>query len=98
MVWIFGEEHEIFRKSVRRFVEKEVIPFTDEWEENGEIPRSIWERLGELGFLGIEYPEKYGGAGGDFIYTLFSWKRSQNAVQWGPDKRRCPYRHEFTLS
>lgn len=70
MVWIFGEEHEIFRKSVRRFVEKEVIPFTDEWEEAGEIPRSIWERLGELGFLGIEYPEKYGGAGGDFIYTL----------------------------
>lgn len=67
---IFGEEHEIFRKSVRRFIEKEVIPYTGEWEETGEIPRSIWKRMGELGFLGIEYPEEYGGAGGDFIHTL----------------------------
>jgi len=70
MGWIFGEEHEIFRKGVRRFVEKEVIPYIEEWEEDGEIPRSIWKRMGALGFLGIEYPEKYGGAGGDFLYTV----------------------------
>ncbi len=69
-MWIFRDEHEIFRNSVRQFVEKEVIPHTEEWEENGEIPRSIWRRMGELGFLGIEYPEEYGGAGADFIYTL----------------------------
>ncbi|MDA2919265.1 acyl-CoA dehydrogenase family protein [Desulfobacterota bacterium AH_259_B03_O07] len=70
MGWIFREEHEIFRKSVRQFVENEVIPHTEEWEEKGEIPRSIWKRMGEIGFLGIEYPEEYGGAGADFIYTL----------------------------
>jgi len=70
MSWIFREEHEIFRISVRQFVEKEVIPYTEEWEERGEIPRSVWRRMGELGFLGIEYPEEYGGAGADFFYTL----------------------------
>jgi acyl-CoA dehydrogenase len=69
-MWLFREEHEIFRRSVRQFVEKEVVPYTEEWEEKGEIPRSIWRRMGELGFLGIEYPEEYGGAGADFIYTL----------------------------
>lgn len=68
--WIFGEEHEIFRRSVRQFVEKEVIPHTEKWEENQEIPRWVWRRMGELGFLGIEYPEEYGGAGADFISTL----------------------------
>jgi acyl-CoA dehydrogenase len=70
MGWIFGDEHQIFRKGVRRFVEREVIPHTVEWEEDGEIPKSIWKRMGELGYLGIEYPEEYGGAGSDFIYTL----------------------------
>jgi acyl-CoA dehydrogenase len=70
MEWIFGEEHEIFRRSVRQFIEKEVIPHTEEWEENEEIPRWVWRRMGELGFLGIEYPEEYGGAGADFISTL----------------------------
>ncbi|MCI0453576.1 MAG: acyl-CoA dehydrogenase family protein [Candidatus Dadabacteria bacterium] len=70
MVWIFSEEHEIFRRNVRQFVEKEVMPHTEEWEENGEIPRSVWRRMGELGYLGIEYPEEFGGGGGDFISTL----------------------------
>ncbi|HXG31276.1 MAG TPA: acyl-CoA dehydrogenase family protein [Thermodesulfobacteriota bacterium] len=70
MSWILREEHETFRRSVRRFVEKEVTPYTEEWEERGEIPRSIWRRMGELGFLGIEYPEEYGGAGADFFHTL----------------------------
>lgn len=70
MGWLFGEEHEIFRRSVRQFVENEVIPHTEQWEEKGEIPRSIWRRMGELGFLGIEYPEEYGGSEADFIYTL----------------------------
>jgi acyl-CoA dehydrogenase len=70
MEWIFREEHEIFRRSVRQFVEREIIPHTEEWEENGEIPRWVWRRMGQLGFLGIEYSEEYGGAGADFISTL----------------------------
>ncbi|MER3445668.1 MAG: acyl-CoA dehydrogenase [Candidatus Dadabacteria bacterium] len=68
--WIFGDEHRILRRTVRQFVEKEVIPHTEEWEEKQEIPQWVWRRMGELGFLGIEYPEEYGGAGADFISTL----------------------------
>jgi len=68
--WIFTEEHELFRRSVRNFVEKEVTPSVEAWEEEGKIPRAIWKRMGELGLLGIEYPEEYGGAGADFISTL----------------------------
>ena len=66
---IFDEQHEMFRQSVRAFVQKEVEPHVAEWEEAGQIPRSIWPRMGELGFLGVEYAERYGGAGADFLTT-----------------------------
>jgi len=67
---IFNEQHDMFRQSVRAFVEKEVEPHIEEWEQAGQIPRSIWTRMGELGFLGVEYDEKYGGAGADFLTTM----------------------------
>jgi acyl-CoA dehydrogenase len=60
----------MFRQSVRAFVEKEVEPHIEEWEQAGQIPKSIWLRMGELGFLGVEYDEKYGGAGADFLTTM----------------------------
>ncbi|MEK6665421.1 MAG: acyl-CoA dehydrogenase family protein [candidate division NC10 bacterium] len=66
---IFNEEHEMFRAAVRGFVDKEVAPHIEEWETAGQIPKSIWPRMGELGFLGVEYDEKYGGAGADFLTT-----------------------------
>jgi len=66
-VKVFNEQHDMFRQAVRSFVDKEVAPHIEEWEEKGEIPRSIWPRMGELGFLGVEYDEKYGGAGADFL-------------------------------
>ncbi|MHB1626763.1 MAG: acyl-CoA dehydrogenase family protein [Bacilli bacterium] len=66
--WIFNQEHGIFRASVRRFVEREIAPFVEEWEQAGEIPRQVVRRAGELGFLGAKFPEQYGGGGGDFIY------------------------------
>ena len=64
---VFNEQHDMFRQTVRSFVDKEVAPHIEEWEEAGQIPRSIWPRMGELGFLGVEYDEKYGGAGADFL-------------------------------
>ena len=64
---VFNEQHDMFRQAVRTFVDKEVAPHIEEWEEAGQIPRSIWPRMGELGFLGVEYDEKYGGAGADFL-------------------------------
>ena len=66
----FRDEHELFRSAVRRFVEEEIVPNVDEWEERGEIPRSLFRKLGELGFLGVEYPPEYGGGGADFWMTV----------------------------
>ena len=66
---IFNEQHGMFRQAVRAFVQREVEPHIEEWEQAGQIPKSIWPRMGELGFLGVEYDEKYGGAGADFLTT-----------------------------
>ena len=67
---LFDDEHELLRRAIRAFVEKEVTPRVAEWEEVGRIPKSFWRRLGELGFLGLEFPPEYGGGGGDFIASV----------------------------
>jgi acyl-CoA dehydrogenase len=67
---VFTQEHGMLRKSVRAFVEKEVTPHVDEWEAAGRIPKSFWRRLGEVGFLGLEFPVQYGGGGGDFLSSV----------------------------
>ena len=66
----FTEDHEIFRQSVRDFVLKEVAPNINQWEEDQKIPREVFTRMGELGFLGINFPEAYGGTNNDFWYTV----------------------------
>lgn len=63
----FTSEHEELRESVRRFVEKEVAPHVSGWEEQREFPRELFERCGELGFLGLKFPEEYGGQGGTHL-------------------------------
>ncbi|MEZ4281911.1 MAG: acyl-CoA dehydrogenase family protein [Myxococcota bacterium] len=65
---IFSEEHEQFRTQFRRFVEAEVAPNVAAWNEAGIVPRAIWKRMGEEGYLGANMPEAWGGAGGDFLY------------------------------
>ena len=67
---VFNEQHEMFRAAVRSFVEKEVMPHVEAWEAAGRIPRAIWPRMGELGLLGVEYDEKYGGGGADILTTV----------------------------
>ena len=67
---LFTDEHEMLRRALRAFVEKEVAPQVDEWEAAGRIPKSFWRRLGELGFLGLEFPAEYGGGGGDFLSSV----------------------------
>jgi acyl-CoA dehydrogenase len=62
----FTEEHELLRESVRKFVETEMVPHANEWEKNHECPRHIFERMGELGFTGVSFPEEVGGSGLDF--------------------------------
>jgi acyl-CoA dehydrogenase len=66
----FTPDHDIFRQTVRRFLEDEVAPRADEWEAARAIPRSIWKRMGELGFLGISMPEAYGGTEADVFYDV----------------------------
>src|SRR5215210_4269533 len=66
----FGEEHEMLRRQVRRFVEEEVKPKALAWEEQGFVPREVLRRMGELGFLGIRYPEEYGGSEMDTLATV----------------------------
>lgn len=66
----FNEEHELFRQSLRTFLEKEAKPNIDQWEEDRRTPRDIWKKMGEMGFLGLSYPEKYGGLGLDFFYDV----------------------------
>ena len=65
---IFTEEHNIFRKSVKSFVEKEIKPFAKDWDEAERFPKEVFKKLGNLGFLGIKYPEKYGGSGLPYSY------------------------------
>ena len=66
----FTAEHEMFRKTVSDFVEREIKPNAERWEEMGEVPREVFLKLGDLGILGARYDEKYGGSGLDFWYTL----------------------------
>ncbi|HRK28258.1 MAG TPA: acyl-CoA dehydrogenase family protein [Chitinophagales bacterium] len=61
----FTEEHELLRQSMREFIRQEIIPYADEWEANKECPRHIFERMGELGFMGVTFPEEYGGSAMD---------------------------------
>jgi acyl-CoA dehydrogenase len=64
----FGEEHEELRATVRRFVEAEIAPNVEEWEAAREFPRELFNRCGELGFLGLKFPEQYGGQGGTHLH------------------------------
>ena len=67
--FIFTEEHEALRESIRAFVLKELAPHADEWEETT-FPDWVFRRMGELGFLGLDKPERYGGQGGDYFSAL----------------------------
>jgi acyl-CoA dehydrogenase len=64
----FTDEHESLRESLRSFIERELRPHALEWEEAREFPRELFTRMGELGFLGLKYPEEYGGQGGDYLH------------------------------
>jgi acyl-CoA dehydrogenase len=66
----FTREHELLRKAVRDLVNREILPRIDDWEEQGEFPRRVYEIAGKLGFLGIGYPEEVGGTPGDVFHGI----------------------------
>jgi alkylation response protein AidB-like acyl-CoA dehydrogenase len=66
----FSEEHDLFRISMRTFLNKEVVPFIDEWEKKGEVPREIYKKFGQKGYFGLAFDQKYGGSNVDIWYTV----------------------------
>ncbi|MEZ5322378.1 MAG: acyl-CoA dehydrogenase family protein [Microthrixaceae bacterium] len=67
---IFTDEHDMFRKTVRDFVEREITPHTEDWERVGTFPaHDRFPKMGELGLLGLRYDPEYGGGGADAGYT-----------------------------
>lgn len=66
---LFSEEHDIFRASVRRFIEQEIVPHHAEWEKNHVVPRSAWLQAGAAGLLCCAVPETFGGPGGNFLHS-----------------------------
>ena len=66
---LYSPEHELFRESVRTFLEKDAAPFHGQWEKQGYIDRGLWSKAGEAGMLCSHLPEKYGGLGADFLYS-----------------------------
>ena len=66
----FGEEHAMLREALRRFVEKEIAPFAQQWESDGFVPREVLRKMGDQGFLGIRQAEQYGGAAMNVLGTV----------------------------
>jgi len=67
---LFSPEHETFRDSVRRFMEAEVVPHEERWQEQGYVDRDVWQKAGANGFLCPSMPDEYGGSGADKLYSV----------------------------
>jgi acyl-CoA dehydrogenase len=81
---LFSWEHELFRESVRSFVAAEIVPHHATWEDAGVVPRELWARAGEAGFLCTAVPTAYGGQGGDFLSSLIVAEEMASAGATGP--------------
>jgi len=81
---MFTEEHEMFRESVRRFIEKEITPHHEEWEKQGRVSREVWLSAGEIGMLCPNISEEFGGLGADFLYNVVITEEMAKAGATGP--------------
>lgn len=79
----FTEEHHLFRKSLQDFLQKEVVPNIETWEQTGVIDKFIWKKFGDMGFFGINYPEAYGGLNLDLFYTVILLEELQKINSGG---------------
>jgi alkylation response protein AidB-like acyl-CoA dehydrogenase/putative sterol carrier protein len=91
--YYFKEEHELFRQSLKDFLNKEVVPHVDAWEEAGELPHTIWKQFGDMGYFGLTHDEKYGGLALDFWYdVIFLEEISKvNSAGFGASISAHPY-------
>jgi alkylation response protein AidB-like acyl-CoA dehydrogenase len=77
---LFTEEHNLFRDAFKHFLEKEVVPYYEQWEKDGIVSREMWLKAGQQGFLGLAVPEEYGGAGvNDFRYSAIMAEEAARA-------------------
>jgi alkylation response protein AidB-like acyl-CoA dehydrogenase len=82
---VYTPEHEDFRKTARTFYEREVVPFHDQWEKDGIVPRELWLKAGEAGLLCFDVPEEYDGPGvADFRYNVILSEEQTRAGANGP--------------
>jgi acyl-CoA dehydrogenase len=81
---LFREEHEIFRSSVRKFVEREIVPFHAQWERDGIVPRELWRKAGAEGLLCCTVPEEYGGLGLDYLFDVVVFEEVWRVGASGP--------------
>lgn len=81
---LFREEHEMFRQSVRKFVEKEIVPYHAQWEKDGIVPRELWRKAGAQGMLCCTVPEEYGGLGLDYLFDVVVFEELWRAGASGP--------------
>ena len=81
---LFSEEHEIWRATVRRFVEEEIVPHHAQWEHDGIVPRALWLKAGERGLLCCAVPEAYGGLGLDYLFDVVVFEELWRAGASGP--------------
>jgi acyl-CoA dehydrogenase len=84
---LFKPEHETFRASVARFMQAEVVPHDERWQEQGFVDKEVWRKAGENGFLCCSMPEQYGGAGADKLYSVVLMEEQARAnnssLGWG---------------
>ena len=76
---LFNADHEAFRSSFRRFMDKEIAPFHEAWEEQGYVDREVWRKAGQNGFLCMTMPEAYGGSGADKLYSVVQMEELSGA-------------------
>ena len=67
---LYSPDHEAFRDSFRRFIDKEIAPFHADWEDQGYVDRAVWNKAGDNGFLCMSMPEAFGGSGADRLYSV----------------------------
>jgi len=81
---LFSEEHEMFRDTVRKFIDREIRPYHEQWEKDGIVPREVWLKAGEAGLLCCTVPEEYGGLGLDYLFDVVVFEEMARCGYTGP--------------
>ena len=76
---LYTSDHDAFRDSFRKFIDKEIAPFHAQWEEQGYVDRAVWSKAAANGFLCMTMPEEYGGSGADKLYSVIQMEELNRA-------------------